>query len=378
MSANPVQAIIDHYERGEVEQSHRQLDQIAASYKLDIAQSFNMLQLAYHIGHLELVGQVAKQAIQQFPGEYKLYVFLKRYQLETFRLHEAYQTVCTAQKHPHYELNKPLIDSTFLQLHAYVNGMKCAAENPKAAIRFPLDELPNPKQSEPLDVVITERAGQYVKYYKYNQKAGFEAAYTHQPHKDVDFDLHSFIHFFCTYHINDYGDMFMYMPTSAKSVLNIGGGIGMSEMLYRHHYGHDCHFSLIELAEMTHVEHHDSEAHPTQKLDKPLRLVEEANDFLKANGFRDDQLTLCSSDDVSALEGQEFDLVTSSRSWMFLYPMETYWDLVKSTLKPEGVLIADVNPQTGDLEKLRQAFGSVQEINGNDALKRVVCRKIKP
>ena len=49
-----------------------------------------------------------------------------------------------------------------------------------------------------------------------------------------------------------------------------------------------------------------------------------------------------------------YDLIVSIRSWCYLYPIETYVDVVKTGLRPGGRLLVDVSKNLGGLATLRE------------------------
>ena len=58
----------------------------------------------------------------------------------------------------------------------------------------------------------------------------------------------------------------------------------------------------------------------------------------------------------------------------FHYPIETYLEEVKKSLKPDGVLIIDVRKDSGGLEVLKKNFSVVEVIYERQKQQRILAK----
>ena len=67
--------------------------------------------------------------------------------------------------------------------------------------------------------------------------------------------------------------------------------------------------------------------------------------------------------------------IVSMRSWCYLYPIETYIDVVRTALRPGGRLLVDVNKKQGGLVALRQHLPQAELVSERQDLVRCLYTK---
>jgi hypothetical protein len=72
-----------------------------------------------------------------------------------------------------------------------------------------------------------------------------------------------------------------------------------------------------------------------------------------------------------------FDIIISTYSWGFHYPVDTYLDEVASKLAPSGVLILDIRHNTPGEDFLRAQGWTVEFITNEIKSRRAVCRRVR-
>ncbi len=104
--------------------------------------------------------------------------------------------------------------------------------------------------------------------------------------------------------------------------------------------------------------------------------LEIAQTTLVENGVPEDRISLieASEDGRIDLEDESIDLVISTISWGFHYPVSTYLDSVHRILSENGSLIIDVRDDTGGAHELRSKF-SLEKVEGYEKHTKYNCKK---
>lgn len=127
----------------------------------------------------------------------------------------------------------------------------------------------------------------------------------------------------------DYQAMVPFLPPGARSVLDIGAGLGGIDVLLTYHYRGDLHVALLDgLADKPVMEWHN----------KPFGNLAVACDFLEENAV--ENFSYIPAD--GPYPDAKRDLIISLQAWCFHFNPESYLDFVLASCTPETVLILDV------------------------------------
>lgn len=179
-------------------------------------------------------------------------------------------------------------------------------------------------------------------------------------------------HYLAEWIYDDYLSIREYLPEKAADILDIGCGFGGLAALLRLHYAPetDPHFHLVEQARIPGAEF----SRPTP--DAPdLDPLACAAELLIANGVADTHVHTIASDNAKSLYEYKYDLIVSMRSWCYLYPIETYIEVVRTALRPGGIFFVDVHNNLGGLAALRAYLPAATLVSERQDLVR--CRYVK-
>lgn len=143
-----------------------------------------------------------------------------------------------------------------------------------------------------------------------------------------------------------------HIPSDAASLLDIGCGIAaLDYYLFRHL--NDPNLFLLDRTETEDQIFYMYK--PSGAFYNSLELAEE---LLVKNGVPRGKVTkiLAPDDGVIELPDKSLDVVISTISWGFHYPVETYLESVRRILSDRGVLLIDVRKRTGGQEALETYF----------------------
>lgn len=143
-----------------------------------------------------------------------------------------------------------------------------------------------------------------------------------------------------------------HIPPDTRSVLDIGCGIaGLDLFLYK--ALEDPDLLLLDKTEIEKKVWYMFEAQGAF-----YNSLELARETLTTNGVPDAKITTIDApgDGVIPLEPGSVDLVVSTISWGFHYPVDTYVASVRTILSKTGALILDVRKDTGGEAALERHF----------------------
>ncbi|MBI4224907.1 MAG: hypothetical protein HY617_01105 [Candidatus Sungbacteria bacterium] len=151
----------------------------------------------------------------------------------------------------------------------------------------------------------------------------------------------------------EYNQMKPYLPAHARTILDIGAGVGGIDILLGKHYEQDK--PMIYLLDKTEM---------PAKVYYSLRekgcfynSLELGRDMLVENGIKPEQIFLQeATDDNRIISDTKFDLIVSLISWGFHYPIATYLDQVYDKLAEGGAVITDVRRHGNGIELLQKKF----------------------
>ncbi len=197
----------------------------------------------------------------------------------------------------------------------------------------------------------------------FNMMVSAEAFFTH---KTVEKLLTSEIR-------SEYESMKKFLPSNAKSILDIGCGVaGIDVFLYRHYQNQSPKIYLLDKTEMPAKVYYSFRPKGCYYNSLPLsRKLLELNNVPKGNIFTEE-----ARDNVIDFN-VKFDLVISLISWGFHYPVSTYLDRVFEILNRGGALILDIRKVEGSngLSEVKQKFGNCQIIYESSKNTRIVAIK---
>jgi hypothetical protein len=151
-----------------------------------------------------------------------------------------------------------------------------------------------------------------------------------------------------------------FIPRSVRSVLDIGCGLaGIDLHLYEYLRANDPNFYLLD---RNHVE--DRVWYSFEANGAFYNSLELAKLNLVRNGVPEDRVHCVEAPDDGNLDGviRSVDLVISTISWGFHYPISTYLESVTGIISDGGVLLVDIRKGTDGLEQLERRFPRLTEV----------------
>jgi SAM-dependent methyltransferase len=130
-----------------------------------------------------------------------------------------------------------------------------------------------------------------------------------------------------------------------KSVLDIGCGHGILDLMFCKEYGCDIHLVDIESTKPKH--------HEFRNFGSGYSSLHKAKQFLTANGISENRIS-CTNPQKGVLADAPIDLVISLLSCGFHYPLSQYLPFVRRNLKPGGMFIFDMRNGTNQEDTINQ------------------------
>lgn len=121
-----------------------------------------------------------------------------------------------------------------------------------------------------------------------------------------------------------------YLPGEARSILDIGSGLGGIDVLLYRWYDKDVHLTLLDGGAF---------APTVTKHNVPFNSKKIALDFLEDNGVRDRHAHFMEHDNTKP---QPFDLIVSFRAWCFHIQPSVYLDFALKCCHEKTRLILDI------------------------------------
>ena len=164
-----------------------------------------------------------------------------------------------------------------------------------------------------------------------------------------------------------------YVTKSVRSVLDIGAGLGGVDLALRKIFALEKIVLLDKNAEEARV------FYGFEERGAYYNSLDLARQMLELNGVPSEEIFCLEapSDGNIVLPpeaGKSVDLVISTISWGFHYPISLYLESVHRLLSKDGSLIVDVRKGTGGREALSSLF-SVETIAESDRGERLLARK---
>ena len=147
-----------------------------------------------------------------------------------------------------------------------------------------------------------------------------------------------------------------HIPMNTKSILDIGSGLAGLEVFLWFLLGKN--YPKIYLLDKTKKE--EKIWYEFKTNGAFYNSLDLAKQNLISNGVKPSKINLIEAPDNGIIkEIRNIDLVISTISWGFHYPVELYLDSVISIMSKRGVLILDIRKNTGGLEALTSKFKAI-------------------
>ncbi|MEN0087220.1 MAG: hypothetical protein AAF737_02175 [Pseudomonadota bacterium] len=172
------------------------------------------------------------------------------------------------------------------------------------------------------------------------------------------------------------GDIFSatapHIPEKTSSVMDIGCGLaGLQVFAHRHLAANNPRIYLLDRTQLE-----DKVWYHFKERSAFYNSLALARDTLTRNGVPDGSITTIEAPADGKIPVVEpVDLIVSTASWGFHYPIGLYIESVKSILSKDGVVIVDVRKKTDGLDALRGAFGVVETIADSKKFVTVRCTR---
>ncbi len=162
-----------------------------------------------------------------------------------------------------------------------------------------------------------------------------------------------------------------YLPKKCTSVLDIGCGLGFTDLCIFEHYGSEAkiQFYLFDKSEFADDLYFGFEDKPAFYNDLKL-----AKKLLTDYGVSSKCVDTIEAEKENLSQLKDIDLIISAIAWGFHFPVSTYLEEVVNLMHDESVLIMDIRKESDGLERLRELFNVEIILQGSKSI-RVACRK---
>lgn len=230
--------------------------------------------------------------------------------------------------------------------------------------------------STQIKIYFEEEASNWVWDYKYiYQQAAVDlkSEFT----SSLEIKKLALINYFYTFIIPDISNLNKYLPSTPKTILDIGAGIGLFDLFLNQVLAHGASFDLIEVDKLDEIEHVKNESETTKKLDTNTQIkpVQTLKKFMLANNANN--INIIDSKSIDQHTHKEYDLILSFRSWGYLYDIELYEEFVKKTLNPNGLVITNLSIFDNSIEKFSSIFKDVDVIHEARNNKRLIGKNLR-
>lgn len=155
--------------------------------------------------------------------------------------------------------------------------------------------------------------------------------------------------------IKDYNMIKNYLPTEVNNSLDIGCGLGLIDIAFFNHYNGKINLHLLD---KTNIIDENISVKGFNKEYVFYNSMDSTKDTLISNGVTENSIFTyeVTNDNIEKLNQNKYDLIVSLLSCGWHYSLETYIDLIKNTLTPNGILILDIRHDTGQLDYAKEHF----------------------
>ncbi len=162
---------------------------------------------------------------------------------------------------------------------------------------------------------------------------------------------------------NDFKSILPILPPTARTVLDVGGGLsGLGARINQHYGGRMCVAVL------------DGKATPPTvgRNNRPHNNATITQNFLRLNGVHD-QRFFAPEDELD----MKFDIVVSTQAWCFHIEPSEYLDRVDFALAPNASVALDVRKHKEEwMEEVTDAFGTPQILLEREKWQRLGWRRV--
>lgn len=163
----------------------------------------------------------------------------------------------------------------------------------------------------------------------------------------------------------DYGSIKDHLPENCSNVLDIGCGIGGIDLLLYNHYSGNIELNLFDFTQT------DKEIYYGYKERGSIyNSLKNSAQFLADNGVNPS--AIFTHDAGGKFPDGQYDIIISLLSCGFHYPVDTY--LAQIIKAKRGIVILDIRKNTGQIEVLKSAFGTVKIIADYGKCERVIAK----
>jgi len=168
-----------------------------------------------------------------------------------------------------------------------------------------------------------------------------------------------------------YSTVAQFLPEKCNSVLDIGCGLGITDLCIFEHYGRDGRimfnlFDKTEYPERLYFGFEDVAAFYND--------LELAKKLLLDYGISEENIATIDAEKDELGKLENIDLVISSIAWGFHFPISIYIHEVVNLMHENSVLILDLRKGTGGVEELELFFDCNKILEGSKSI-RMACTK---
>lgn len=163
-----------------------------------------------------------------------------------------------------------------------------------------------------------------------------------------------------------------HIPKNTKSILDIGSGVaGLEVFLWSLLKKNQPKICLLDKTKIEKKIWYDFKNHGAF-----YNSLELAKKNLVSNGVEGSKITLIEAPNNGIIKNiKNIDLVISTISWGFHYPVDLYIDSVLSLMSKKGILIIDIRKNKGGLDTLAAKFKTISIIKNEKKYLMVKCFK---
>lgn len=171
--------------------------------------------------------------------------------------------------------------------------------------------------------------------------------------------------------VEEYVALNKYLPKHAKSLLDIGCGIGGPDVLISQHYNNKIEIYLLDKDEVSNSIYYGFRYNPSF-----YNSLQIAKELLIKNNINEEQIYMQQPTKANKiLFKKKFDIIISLFAWGFHFPVSAYLKQVYSSLNPHGVVILDTRKGTNGKKEIMRKFKNLEVIADDDEAFRWVLRK---
>jgi SAM-dependent methyltransferase len=161
--------------------------------------------------------------------------------------------------------------------------------------------------------------------------------------------------------MKDYDMIREYLPKDASNILDIGCGLGLINIPLYNHYNTAVNLHLLD---KTNSISSNQSVRGFNKEYVFYNSMDATRDILTSNGVLNENVHTyeVSKESIEQLYKIKYDLIISLLSCGWHYSIETYMDLIKNTLSPNGVLVLDIRHDTNQLEYAKDNFELIGKV----------------